>query len=129
MSTEQDTQRVSETYRDIATEASPASLDDKVLAFGHSFFSQGRMELPMSTAYVHTVIPGVFSSFKLSSSLKQAGAEVQILFHGTATRWPAVLADDTHPAHGLYQEVADTVAGVSCACAEAYVNHLSAEEA
>ena len=32
MSTEQDTQRVSETYRDIATETSPASLDDKVMA-------------------------------------------------------------------------------------------------
>ena len=32
MSTEQDTRRVSETYRDIATETSPASLDDKIMA-------------------------------------------------------------------------------------------------
>mgnify|MGYP001821764956 CR=1 FL=1 len=32
MSTERDTQRVSETYRDIATETSPAHLDDKVMA-------------------------------------------------------------------------------------------------
>ena len=49
-------------------------IGDKVLAFGHSFFSQGPTEMPMSTAYVHTVISGMLSSFKLSSSLKQTGA-------------------------------------------------------
>jgi len=49
-------------------------IGDKVLAFGHAFFGQGPLEMPMSTAYVHTVIPGLLSSFKLSSSLKQAGA-------------------------------------------------------
>jgi len=49
-------------------------IGDKVLALGHAFFAQGPMEMPMSTAYVHTVISGVLSSFKLSSPLKQAGA-------------------------------------------------------
>ena len=62
----------------------------------------------------------LFNGLAAAYDFKQAGAEVQILFHGTATRWPAVLADDTHPAHGLYREVADTVAGVSCACAEVF---------
>jgi hypothetical protein len=46
---------------------------DKVMAFGHSFFGAGATELPMGPAYIHTVISGRFSSFKMGSSLKMTG--------------------------------------------------------
>jgi len=46
----------------------------KVLMFGHGFFADGRVELPMGTAYIHTVIASSMSSFKLGSSLKVTGA-------------------------------------------------------
>ncbi|MCY2930419.1 MAG: hypothetical protein NTV86_13145 [Planctomycetota bacterium] len=44
-----------------------------VLAFGHPFFRQGDLKLPMGTAYIHTVIPGIGESFKLGSTLAIAG--------------------------------------------------------
>lgn len=62
----------------------------------------------------------VFNGLAAAYDYKQAGVEVTTIFQGTATRWPAYLADATHPAHDLYTAVADTVAGVSCACAEVF---------
>jgi len=47
---------------------------NRVLAFGHSFFASGKVELPMNTAYIHTVVAGVVDSFKLGTSVKTAGA-------------------------------------------------------
>ena len=52
MSTEQDTQRVSETYRDIATETSPASLDDKVMAMARQ---EARTRYGLARAWVRPV--------------------------------------------------------------------------
>ena len=49
-------------------------IGNRVLALGHSFFSSGRADLPMSTAYVHTVVSGMMSAFKLSTSVKTSGA-------------------------------------------------------
>ena len=49
-------------------------IDDKVLAFGHSFFSEGDTALPMGPAYVHTVVSGVVESFKLASPANVCGA-------------------------------------------------------
>jgi len=49
-------------------------IGNRVLAFGHSFYASGAIELPMSTAYVHTVVPGLIRSFKLAASVKPAGA-------------------------------------------------------
>ena len=46
---------------------------DHVLAFGHSFYAEGDVELPIGPAYVHTVVSGLMSSFKLSSGLDVAG--------------------------------------------------------
>jgi len=43
-------------------------LDDKILAFGHSFLGYGPVDLPMATARVHTVVSGMVSSFKLASA-------------------------------------------------------------
>ena len=48
-------------------------LDGRVLAFGHSFFAEGQIDFPMGPAYVHTVMPGLLSSFKISSGLKITG--------------------------------------------------------
>ncbi|MCL2700834.1 MAG: hypothetical protein FWE88_03975 [Phycisphaerae bacterium] len=49
-------------------------IDGKVLAFGHSFFSDGDVRFPMGPAYIHSVVAGVFSSFKLGSLAHISGA-------------------------------------------------------
>ena len=43
-------------------------IDGRVFAFGHSFFSEGEVSLPMGSAYIHSVIPSLISSFKLGSA-------------------------------------------------------------
>jgi hypothetical protein len=48
--------------------------DGRVLAFGHAFFAQGELELPMGSAYVHTIISSIVRSFKLASPLKELGS-------------------------------------------------------
>jgi len=52
-------------------------IGNNVLAFGHAFFGEGPVEFPMGTAYVHTVVPHLLESFKLSSTLKITGKLVQ----------------------------------------------------
>ncbi|MHC4994961.1 MAG: hypothetical protein ACYTGQ_07900, partial [Planctomycetota bacterium] len=47
--------------------------DGSTLAFGHSFFAQGPIKVPMATGYVHFVQPSTEISFKLGSSLKVNG--------------------------------------------------------
>ncbi len=48
-------------------------VDGHVLAFGHSFFGEGKSSFPMGPAYVHTVIP-TFNSFKIGSTIRITGA-------------------------------------------------------
>ena len=48
-------------------------LDGRVLALGHSFFAEGDVEFPMGPAYVHTVVPTLLRSFKLTSALNATG--------------------------------------------------------
>ncbi len=48
--------------------------DGRVLAFGHPMFGQGDVLLPMATGYVHMVMPGLVSSFKLGGSAVIRGA-------------------------------------------------------
>jgi hypothetical protein len=52
MSKEQDTQRVSETYRDIAKETSPANLDDKILAMARQ---EARTRYGLARAWIRPV--------------------------------------------------------------------------
>ena len=52
MSTEQDTRRVSETYRDIAKETSPARLDDKVMAMARQ---EARTRYGLARAWIRPV--------------------------------------------------------------------------
>ena len=62
----------------------------------------------------------VFNGLAAAYDFRAQGGETQVLFAGAGTRWPGVLADEEHPAHGLYKEVEDLVAGVSCACADVF---------
>jgi hypothetical protein len=62
----------------------------------------------------------VFNALAAAYDFKRSNHPVQIVFQGTGTRWPTVLADPEHPAHGLYEAVADTVAGASAGCAAVF---------
>jgi hypothetical protein len=62
----------------------------------------------------------VFNALAVAHEHKEAGEEVQILFAGTGTRWPAELNQTAHPAHALYRAVVDKVAGLSCGCADLF---------
>ena len=44
-----------------------------VLAFGHAMLMGGQIELPMTTAYVHTVIASQEMSYKMASAIKPVG--------------------------------------------------------
>ena len=49
-------------------------VDGRVLGFGHSFFAEGPLAVPMGTGYIHTVISSQSTSFKLGSTLGITGA-------------------------------------------------------
>lgn len=48
-------------------------IGDRVLAFGHGFYADGQVKLPIGTAYVNTVVSTLFTSFKLASDLEITG--------------------------------------------------------
>jgi hypothetical protein len=62
----------------------------------------------------------VFNALAAAHDFKRQNLPVQLVFHGTGTRWPALLANPDHPAHRLYKTVEDSVAGMSAACAAAF---------
>jgi hypothetical protein len=41
---------------------------DKVYAFGHPFYNLGPTEFPMTRAYVHTLLPSLFTSMKIATT-------------------------------------------------------------
>ena len=59
---------------------------EKVLAFGHPMFQTGETYAPVSTAYVHTVIPSAMSAFVMGSAVNEIGSLVQ-------DRQSAIMAD------------------------------------
>jgi hypothetical protein len=59
---------------------------NRVLAFGHPMFGVGEWYLPVMTARVHTFMPSISSSFKMSSPMVEAGALVM-------DRQAAIVAD------------------------------------
>ncbi len=61
-----------------------------------------------------------FNALAAAHDFKQRGDEVTLLFHGAGTRWIGELEKSDHPAHGLYSEVKDKVAGISCGCADVF---------
>jgi len=62
----------------------------------------------------------VFNGLAAAYDYKQNGDEVTVLFQGAGTRWIAELSNSDHPVHGLFEVVKDTVAGVSCGCADVF---------
>jgi len=62
----------------------------------------------------------LFNALAAAYDFRQAGDDVTVLFHGTGTRWVGEVTDPEHPAHDLYREVEDTVAGVSSGCADVF---------
>jgi hypothetical protein len=51
--------------------------DDRVYAFGHPLYNLGPTEFPMTRAYIYTVLPSLFSSFKLSTTGEVIGTFLQ----------------------------------------------------
>ncbi len=51
--------------------------DGTALAFGHQFFAQGPIAVPMAPGFVHFVQPNLSASFKLGGSLDVTGAVVR----------------------------------------------------
>ncbi len=70
---------------------------EKVLAFGHPMFQSGETYAPVSTAYVHTVIPSAMSAFVMGSPIKEIGSLVQdrqsAIMADTGLRSPTVPVD------------------------------------
>lgn len=62
----------------------------------------------------------VFNALAAAYDAKQAGDDVTLQFQGTGTRWAGELVKADHPAHELYKAVEDTVAGISCGCADVF---------
>jgi len=78
---------------------------DRVLAFGHPMFQAGRVNLPLVSAEVHTLIPSRFVSFKLGSPIEEIGALVQ-------DRRPGVLGDLSARAPTIPVDVVVDIPGV-----------------
>lgn len=62
----------------------------------------------------------LFNAFFLTLELKDKNREVELIFQGAGTRWPAEVVKATHPAHALYKAVADKVAGACGGCADVF---------
>ncbi len=62
----------------------------------------------------------VFNALAAAYDFKQKGDQVTVLFQGAGTRWLGELSKDDHPAHALFEEVRDAVAGASSGCADVF---------
>ena len=70
----------------------------------------------------------VFNALAAAYDVKNQGGEATILFQGAGTRWIGELSREEHPAHALFEQVKDTVAGVSCGCADVFGATEAAEQ-
>ena len=59
----------------------------------------------------------LFNALALAAEARSSGDQVDVVFVGTGTRWPAELSRLDHPAHALYESVRPTIKGASRACA------------
>jgi sulfur relay (sulfurtransferase) complex TusBCD TusD component (DsrE family) len=62
----------------------------------------------------------LFNAMFLTLELKEKGRHVELLFQGAGTRWPSEIVKPAHPAHALFQAVADKVAGICGGCADVF---------
>lgn len=56
----------------------------------------------------------------LAAEAQEKGDEVNVVFSGAGTRWPAELTKLTHPANGLYNAVRPVITGASCGCSAVF---------
>ena len=70
----------------------------------------------------------VFNALAAAYDYKQARDYVEIFFQGAGTRWIGELSKPDHPAHTLYEEVKDTIVGISCGCADVFGGSEEAEK-
>lgn len=70
----------------------------------------------------------LFNALAAAYDFKQHKDQVTVLFQGTGTRWASEVVKPSHPAHALYKAVEDTVAGVSCGCADVFGARDSAQQ-
>jgi hypothetical protein len=61
-----------------------------------------------------------FNALALAAEAQAKGDEVNVIFAGAGTRWPAELTKLAHPANGLYNAVRPAVTGASCGCAAVF---------
>lgn len=61
-----------------------------------------------------------FNALALAAEAHAKNAEVNVVFAGAGTRWPAELARLSHPANGLYNAVRPSITGASCGCAAVF---------
>lgn len=67
---------------------------NRLYAFGHPFFNVGPSQFPMTRAYIHTMLPSLMSSFKISSMGEVIGTMQQdraTAIAGTLGKGPAVI--------------------------------------
>ena len=69
----------------------------------------------------------LFNALAATYDFKERGDDVTLLFQGAGTRWIGEVGKTGHPAHALFKEVEDKVAGVSCGCAEVFGGTEEAE--
>ena len=70
----------------------------------------------------------LFNALAAAYDFKRRGDEVSLLFQGAGTRWVGEVSKSDHPAHALFEEVKDKVAGVSCGCADVFGGTEDAEK-
>ncbi len=70
---------------------------EKVLAFGHQMFQTGETYAPVSTVYVHTIVPSAMSAFVMGSAVHEIGSLYQDRQSGiaadTSLRTPTIPVD------------------------------------
>jgi hypothetical protein len=64
---------------------------NKVLAFGHPMANWGEHYIPVTSSWIHMFMPGIASSYKISTALGELGSLVQ-------DRRPCIIADTTKKA-------------------------------
>jgi hypothetical protein len=70
----------------------------------------------------------IFNALAATYDFKSNNHDVELVFQGAGTRWTGVLTNADHPAHALYNAVADKVAGVSLGCASVFGAYETAEK-
>jgi len=62
----------------------------------------------------------VFNALAIADECLKSGDEIEVVFNGAGTRWPAELSKVSHPANALYNAVRESVKGASCGCAAVF---------